>query len=287
MTSSPRQPIPILSSIAGLAERADAWIVDIWGVLHNGVAAFAPATAACRQFRDGGGTVVLVSNAPRPNPSIIQQLDGLGVPRAAYDAIVTSGDVTRGLIGELAGKPIFHLGPPRDLPLFEGLDTDLVKPKAARAIVCTGLNDDRTETPETYRTLLTGLHNRGVPMVCANPDLKVERGNQVVYCAGALAELYGAMGGKVTYAGKPYLPIYDQAFATIARLRGREVAKARILAIGDGVKTDLAGAHAAGLESVFVASGIHVGSALDQAALNRLFADVPFRPIAALDRLAW
>ncbi len=269
MLSETRE-IPVVHSIAPLAAGTDAWLVDIWGVIHNGVAPFVSATEACRAFRQRGGTVLLLSNAPRPWTSVAGALEKIGVDREAWDAIVTSGDAARGLIAEWAGRPVHHIGPERDLPLLEGLDLALVAPEAATGIVCTGLFDDTTETPGDYRDLLARLHARGLPMICANPDLRVERGGQIIYCAGAIAEAYGEIGGDVVYAGKPHLPIYDAALARIAELRGDAVPRERILAIGDGIKTDILGAVRAGIRSVYVASGIHLQGGLDAPALAKL-----------------
>ena len=276
----------IVGSIAALAAQDKAWFVDIWGVMHNGVAPFSGAVAACRTFRARGGIVVLVSNAPRPAASVMTALDRLGVPRDCYDAIQSSGDTSRGLIAALGAAPVTHLGPGRDLPLYEGLPVSLVPAASARTIVCTGLIDDETETAETYRGLLADFAGRKLPMICANPDLTVERGGKIIPCAGAVAALYEQLGGAVTYAGKPHLPIYEAAFATVDALAGRPVARREILAIGDGIRTDIAGAAAAGIRSVYIASGVHLkGEALDAAALARLFPDPALQPVAAMTAL--
>ena len=282
-----RAAIPILHSIAELADTADAWIVDIWGVMHNGARAFAAAGEACRRFRAGGGIVVLLSNAPRPFAAVIEQMTRLGVDPAAYDTGVTSGDATRGMIEAWAGRRLLHIGPERNLGLFAGLDVETAAAETAQGIVCSGLYDDTKETPADYAPLFDHLAARGLPMICANPDLVVERGDKLVYCAGSLAAAYAQKGGEVAYAGKPHLPIYERTFATIERLKGGRVAKARMLAIGDGVDTDLAGAHAAGLNSVFIASGVHLPGEMNERVLSHLFAGRPFTPLAALPALAW
>jgi HAD superfamily hydrolase (TIGR01459 family) len=279
--------IAIQSSIANLAPDFDAWLVDIWGVMHNGARAFEAACAATGTFRSRGGVVVLLSNAPRPFPAVTRHLDALGVPRQAYDTGITSGDVTRGLIEGWQGRAIMHIGPERDQGLFAGLDVQLSPAEAADGVVCSGLFDDTRETPGDYAPLFDGLLARRIPMICANPDMVVERGSQLVYCAGALAAAYEAIGGEVIYAGKPHLPIYARAFATIDEIAGRHVAKDRILAIGDGINTDLLGAHAAGIGSLFIASAVHLPTGLDARALVDLFASRPYRPLAALATLAW
>jgi HAD superfamily hydrolase (TIGR01459 family) len=279
--------IPLLPSIAELSTTCDAWIVDIWGVMHNGARAFDAAGEACRAFRARGGIVMLLSNAPRPFSAVVGHMTALGVDPAAYDGGVTSGDATRGLIEERAGQSLLHIGPERDKGLFEGLDVELAPAEAAQGIVCSGLYDDTRETPADYEALFDRLTARRLPMICANPDLVVERGSALVYCAGSLAAVYAEKGGEVIYAGKPHLPIYARTFAAIERIRSAPVRKERILAIGDGVDTDLLGAHRAGLRSVFIASAVHLPSGLDEPALARLFASRPFRPIAALPALVW
>ena len=281
--------IPVLSSIASLAPTCDAWISDVWGVFHDGVRAYPAASDACVKFRAGGGTIVLVSNAPSTGEEVSAHLDELGVPRTAYDTIVTSGDVTRVLISSWAGRPVHHLGPDRYLGTFAGLDVTLAPIDEAAVVVCTGLVEDEHETPDDYRDLLAAMRARKQPMICVNPDLVVERGDRLIYCAGALAAAYEALGGEVAYAGKPYPPIYARARELIAASRGVPVETSRILAIGDGIKTDIAGAAAAGLRAVFIASALHfaAGEALDEATLSRLFADHPAPPIAALEGLAW
>jgi HAD superfamily hydrolase (TIGR01459 family) len=284
-------PIPILSSIAELAAGSDAWIVDIWGVMHNGAQAHGEACAACRRFRAGGGRVALLSNAPRPFAAVVRQLDALGVPRSAYDCGITSGDMTRALLETMiaAGPrgPLLHIGPERDLGLFAGLDVRLGAAEQAETVVCSGLFDDTRETPDDYAPLFSRLLARGVPMICANPDIKVERGSRLIYCAGALAQAYAARGGKVAYAGKPHRAIYRRALHALAALTGAGLAKERVLAIGDGLDTDLAGAHVAGLRSVFIASAVHLPEGLSACALAKLFKNRPFTPIAALPALAW
>jgi HAD superfamily hydrolase (TIGR01459 family) len=288
--------IPVLDEIGGLAANYRAWLVDIWGVMHNGHRAFPSAVAATKAFRAAGGIVALLSNSPRPSPSVQEQLSRLGVPRDAYDATVTSGDLTRHELGKHQGATIFHLGPERDLPIFAGLDVKRGAPEQSELVVCSGLFDDETETPDDYAALLGTLAARKLPMICANPDHMVERGDRLVWCAGALAAAYEEAGGRVVYAGKPYRPIYELAFETLAELAGAPVPKNKILAIGDGVRTDIAGAAGAGIASVFIASGLHApansggeagAGVLDAVHLDELFAGTHRRPVAAMRALAW
>lgn len=246
------------TGLSALAPDYDALLVDVWGVLHNGVTAFAPATDALTRFRrETGGRVVLITNAPRPAPPIVEQLGVLGVPDNAFDAVVTSGDVTLGQISGLGVEPVYHIGPERDLSLFEGLGVRLVGPEDAEAICCTGLFDDVGETPEDYRERLTGLAGRKLPFVCANPDIVVQRGNDTVYCAGAIAALYAELGGEVRQAGKPHPPIYELALARLGDHLGRTPDRDRVLAIGDGLMTDIKGAVGQGLAALLITAGIH------------------------------
>lgn len=282
----------LTDKFSALAPRYEAVLSDVWGVLHNGVAAFPEAGDALVRFRAQGGTVVLISNAPRPGRYVARMLERLGVPREAYDDIVTSGDVTRDYVAGRPGGRVFHIGPERDHSVFTGLDAPFAPLEAADYAICTGLFDDDTETPEDYRALLGALRARGLFMVCANPDKVVERGDRLVYCAGAVADLYGELGGEVLYAGKPYRPIYDLARAKVAAARGREVALQRMLAIGDSVRTDLRGAVDLGVDCLFVTAGIHAEELghredPDPTALAAMFAAVGQLPKAVTRRLAW
>lgn len=245
---------------AGLSElHADHDLVlcDIWGVLHNGVANFTPAAAALAQFRRSGGRVILVSNAPRPHGSIAAQLKMLGVTGSAYDAILTSGDVTQGLIRLRQGQRLLHIGPERDHSLFDGLDAPRGTIEDSQYVVCTGLVDDETETAADYAGQLAAMAARRLPMICANPDLVVDRGGRNVPCAGSIGVAYERIGGAVTYPGKPHAPIYDAALEMAEGLTGARIAKSRVLAIGDSIRTDIAGASAYGVASLMVLNGIH------------------------------
>ena len=285
---------PIVRSFAALAPRYDLVLCDIWGVLHNGMKGSAAAADALVRARAAGTTVVLVSNAPRPKDGVAKILDGFDIPRNAYDDIVTSGDVTTSLLRGRRGVKLHHLGPDRDLGIYEGLGVVLTALDEAELIVCTGLFDDTTETPDSYRTTLAAAKARDLPFICANPDIVVERGGDLIWCAGAIAEAYAERGGKVVYCGKPHPPVYEAAFEVARGLRGTAIDKSRILAIGDALRTDLAGALGAGIDCLFVAAGIHAGELglahgdeVNPAALASLFEDGPGLPVAVTTRLAW
>jgi HAD superfamily hydrolase (TIGR01459 family) len=249
--------IALVEGLGALAPRYDLILCDIWGVLHNGLVAFAPASEALSRFRAGGGQVVLVSNAPRPAAGVAGQLDRVGVPRTAWDAIITSGDLTRAAVIERKGQTVHHIGPERDMPIFEGLDVEFGDVERADYVVCSGFHDDERETVEDYRGLLQRMCERNLLMICANPDMVVERGDLLVPCAGALAAAYQEIGGRVFYAGKPHRPVYEAALTLAAKLRGEAVPRDRVLAIGDAMRTDIAGAAAFGIDSLLVARGIH------------------------------
>jgi len=273
--------------------RYDALICDVWGVVHDGQRAYQPAGDAFARFRSGGGTVLLLSNAPMPSSWVDRVLAEKGVRRDSWDAIVSSGDIALAHIAERGYGRVMHIGTERDLPLFETMAAARVPLEHAEAIVCTGLEDDRNETAETYRPLLAAALRRQLPLVCANPDLIVDVGGELLPCAGVVAELYEGMGGQVYWAGKPHAPAYARAMEAIARLRGSLPSPERILAIGDAVRTDLAGAHAAGLDSMFIAQGIHRDAllrdgCLDPASLARLLEPYrPIEPIAAMVGVSW
>ncbi|MEX2128388.1 MAG: TIGR01459 family HAD-type hydrolase [Xanthobacteraceae bacterium] len=281
---------PVLDGIAPLVPRYDLFLCDVWGVVHNGKAAYPEAVDALERARAAGVTVVFISNAPRPGAVIEQQIANYAVPRSCYDTIVGSGDVARDELRQRPGAKLFHLGPERDLPNYQGLDLELVDLEQAELVVCTGLFDDTTETPDDYRDMLAEICRRGLPFICANPDIVVERGDKLIWCAGALAEAYEKMGGKAIFAGKPHGAIYDLALARTAEIRGRPVARARVLAIGDGVRTDLAGAVRHGFDCLFVAGGIHAAE-LDLDGANvpdaSIFAEAGAWPAAIIRRLVW
>ncbi len=295
MTSA--QPaIPVIEGFAALSKRYDVIFCDVWGVLHNGIQAYPGAGDALTRFRERGGRVVLVSNAPRPGRAIGPQLDRLGVPRTAYDAIMASGDITRTAVIERSDRVVHHMGPPRDLPIFEGLDLRFGSIAEADYVVCSGFDeeDEREADMDDYRRRLAAMRERNLWMLCANPDLVVERGHLIIPCAGTIAAMYEEMGGEVFYAGKPHRPVYEAALALAARISGRDsVPRERVLAIGDAIRTDIAGAAAFGIDSLLVARGIHTAELkLDELPLasehaQDWLARQVVRPQAVTDKLVW
>ncbi|NTG40144.1 TIGR01459 family HAD-type hydrolase [Rhizobium rhizogenes] len=264
-----------IESFREIGGHYDVALCDVWGVLHNGVSAYPDAPAALQAARDEGLTVVLITNSPRVAPKVVEQLRQIGIPDSAYDRIVTSGDVTRRLIAE-GPKKAFLLGPERDTGILEGLDVVRVEAEEAESIVCTGFFDDETETPDDYTDMLTAWAARKVPLICANPDLVVERGHRMIPCAGAMAAYYDRLGGETRIAGKPHQPIYDASIAAAREVRG-EFPLSRVVAIGDGMPTDVRGALDYGLDLLYISHGIHareyvVDGHTDEAALGAFLA---------------
>jgi len=259
-----------IDGIGEIADGFDAILCDAWGVIHNGVTPLGGAPDALAQFRASGRPVIVLTNAPRPGAIIPGQLDRIGVRRDAWDGVATSGDATRAAIRAALPGPAFRLGPDKDDSLYEGIDVDFAPLEAARFIICTGLFDELRESPADYRAMFAGAVARGLPMVCANPDIVVRWGDRLIWCAGALAELYEALGGAVVYGGKPHAPIYALALAEAERLAGRALDRRRVLAIGDGVKTDILGANRNGFPALYIAGegGVHDG-ARDASSIER------------------
>ena len=279
---------PILGGLAEIAGDYDAVICDVWGVLHNGREAFHPAADAMRRFRKERGPVVLLSNAPRLADGVEAMFDRLALPCDFYDGIVTSGlaahrDLRRRTEGG-RNLRLFYLGPPRDNPIFDGLNITFASPEEAEIVLCTGFYDDETETPDDYRPMLEGFRARALPFLCANPDIVVQRGDKLIYCAGAIARLYESMGGETVYYGKPYPAVFEAALAA-ARAVG---AVKRTLVIGDGIETDIAGANRIGLDALFIAGGIHGRELREHSdALARLFEKSGVTARAAMPALSW
>ncbi|MBN9005552.1 MAG: TIGR01459 family HAD-type hydrolase [Rhizobiales bacterium] len=278
-----------IENLRDLAAGRDVILSDIWGVVHNGLESFPDACAALKTFRTQGGTVVLITNAPRPADSVQRQLRKLGVPDDTYDALVSSGDLTRNYVAEHPAKAIFWLGPERDNSIHRGLDPVFAPLERADYIICTGPFDDETESAEEYRGMMMQARERNLTLICANPDIVVERGDRLIYCAGAIAELYRELGGDVIFYGKPHRPIYERAMALAKERRGKDTPLNKVLAIGDSVRTDLAGAHAFGLDLLFLTRGIHSEEfagidQLDPASVKELFGHPP---LALMRELKW
>ena len=297
----------VLYGLHAVSQHYDVVLSDIWGVVHNGVAAYQEACAALIAFRRQGGTVVLITNAPRPNGPVFKQLEHLKVPPEAFDAIVTSGDVALALMEARGTQPLFHIGPQRDLALLEELGRrvpvmpERVGLEKADYVLCTGLIDDdkapadfaTSLLPEPIEAMLAVMKARNLPMICANPDIIVHVGDELYYCAGALGERYKALGGQTTYSGKPYAPIYHEALRLAAHKRGQETALSRVLAIGDAMHTDVAGAGLQNVDVLMVTGGIHrdamhdAAGGLDETLALTFLQDHDHQPTYMIEALRW
>ena len=286
----------IISSLAEVAARYQAAFVDLWGCVHDGERAIPSAVAALQAFRAGGGAVVLVTNSPKPQKGVEEQLDLFGVPRDAWDSIATSGDSARAaMFRGMVGQKVFFIGESRDMPFFEPMkvidepvDIRLVELAEAEGIVCTGPFDPEADPAELRPQLLLAKQN-GLKLLCANPDIVVDRGARREWCAGAVARLYTDMGGESLYFGKPHPPIYDLAYRRLAEL-GRDTSTAGILAIGDGAQTDIRGAMGEDLDSLFISGGLardetRTTDSPDATALERYLAGESVAPNYAMGQL--
>lgn len=292
----------IAASLAEISSLYDAVFCDLWGCLHNGKVLFPEAVAALQAYRRSGGRVVLLTNAPRPKPSVVSQLDAMGLPRDAWDEVVTSGDAAQyALVTGAVGHRVFHIGAPKDAAFFTDFADDLQETVAAETpitrttldqaegIVCTGLADDLTETPDDYRAALLFGKTMDLPMLCANPDIVVDYGDKRLYCAGALAQAYETVGGRVFYFGKPHPPIYDLARRRLSALTGR--ADLQILCVGDGITTDIQGGQSEGMDTLFITGGIAADqfgpdiASPDKALLNAWLSDQQIDATFAMAKL--
>lgn len=280
-----------IASIDAISGQYDAVFCDVWGVLHNGRTAYPAACAALQRLKRAGKHVVLITNVPKPRGPIPGQLDRAGVPRDAWDAIVTSGDAIRAELSARAPGPMFKIGPDDyDKTLWEGLGLRQAPLNEAAFFAISGLNRD-DETPADYAGVLSEARARDLELICANPDIVVQFGDRMIWCAGAVAQDYENLGGRVVMAGKPYAPIYDLARRELEGVAGRTIHASRILCIGDGVITDIAGANAQGLDSLFIAAGIHgealwTDGALDPAKVDAALAAENARATYAMTALA-
>lgn len=285
------RPSARIAPLSELLDRYDGLLCDIWGVLHNGDAAFSDAVDALCRARAFGRFVILITNAPRLSKDIYPQLARLGVPPESFDSIITSGDVTAQLIAKQPDAPLFHFGPERDNSILEGLTNPIVDHSDAKLCLLTGPLDDTIETTDIYHDLLEQMHENAVEMVCANPDLVVRSGNRMVICAGSIAQRYAHLGGKVSFAGKPEPAIYEEALRRAASLTGRDIPKSRLLAIGDGLATDIKGAADNGFDAYFIVGGIHASEFDElnaQEAVNRIKTKfLGLNLVGVSDRLSW
>ena len=284
---------PILDTLGDLLDAYDVLLCDIWGVLHDGNRAFPAANEALTRFRQKGGTVVLVTNAPSPAAALAHVLDSKHVVRTAWDAILSSGDLGLAHIRAQGYGRVHRIGPAlRDGSFFSTLALPDAAIEDADAVACTGLVDDRRETPQDYIGLLERARARNLPFVCVNPDLAVHVGDDLLPCAGAIAALYENMGGTVFWAGKPHPVAYGAARQIAEDKRGGAVRTDRILGIGDSVRTDLAAARNAGVDALFITSGIHrdelmVDGAIGSDNLARLFEREAPTAVAVASALRW
>ena len=252
----------IISSLADISDRYDALFCDLWGCVHNGVTAFDEAVRAMQAFRASGGVVMLVTNAPRPHAPVRRQLAKIGVPENAFDGIATSGDSARyAMFQGAVGSKVYFIGQPHDQSFFEPLTlVDNPTPieqtplDQAQGIVCCGPTDPHAD-PNDMRSDFLVAKARGLKLLCANPDIVVDRGDRREWCAGALAKLYTDMGGESLYFGKPHPPIYDLARQRLLEL-GHNIPDSRILCVGDGIITDIYGAMGEDLDSLFITGGL-------------------------------
>ncbi|MBT3330076.1 MAG: TIGR01459 family HAD-type hydrolase [Rhodospirillaceae bacterium] len=288
--------ITIINGLAELADQYDLFIFDLWGVVHDGVAAYPNAADCLQRLRQGGGRVVLLSNAPRPSASVAQHLAELGVSKDLYDWLLTSGEATANAIaatasgsGGTARPAYYHLGPERNRPTLEACGGREVAIDAAEMIICTGFFDDETETAEDYRDFLTAAAARGLPLICANPDVVVMRGEQMIPCAGALAALYEQLGGTVQRYGKPFPAIFDLLFAETPH-----IPRHRAVMVGDGLPTDIRGARRAGINAIWIAGGIHAtdlalgpNGELEAEKVHSVAEQADEQPLAIMPWLQW
>ena len=285
-------PVQIIQSLAEISADYDAIFCDLWGCYHNGITPFPAAVAACQGFRSRGGHVILLTNAPRPGPSVKRMLDRMGAPQDSYDAIVSGGGACQAALQSgRHGERFHYVGPDRDLHMLEDIGLTPAPLDEASAILLTGLRDDTTEGPDDYRDEIAGWVARGLTVLCANPDIIVDRGEARLWCAGAVAQVAEEAGAEVLWFGKPHAPVYDRCHEVLTELVGGETPKSRVLAIGDGILTDVPGGINAGLDTIFVTGGL---SATDfgpdvenpqQAPLDAFLAEKDLAPRYAIGRL--
>ncbi len=276
------------AGLAGLAPRYDTILCDVWGVIHNGRAAFTEACDALVRFRAQGGQVCLITNAPVPEAQVVRYFEPLGVPNDAFDFCVSSGDATRAELAARSHMTVWRMGGDEgwehDRFLYDGLGLTYIDNDAADLLLCIGLRDQANDQPEDYREELRRAVAKGIPMLCANPDKQVRVGGKLYWCAGALADIYEDLGGQVIYPGKPYAPIYELA---VARLSAAKRRPERILCIGDSPATDVRGARLQGYDSLYVGTGLKQHGADFEAEVTQLLADYGEQATYAMTGLRW
>lgn len=281
-------PILFPDGLSRIADAYDTLLCDVWGVIHDGRAAFSPACEALQRFRAAGGRVCLITNAPVPEAQVIRYFEPLGVPATAFDACVSSGDATRRELALRRHMKVWRLGADEgwehDRFLYDGLELDFEDSAHADLLLCIGLRDHANDHPDDYRGELEAGVRRGLPMLCANPDRQVRVGGRLYWCAGALADVYEALGGTVIYPGKPYAPIYELALARIAELG--DTAR-RVLCIGDSPATDMRGARRQGFDSLYVGTGLRQHGADFEAEAAALLASYEETATYAMRALKW
>jgi HAD superfamily hydrolase (TIGR01459 family) len=285
-----------VAGIAALAPAYDGFILDLWGVIHDGVSPIPGAIDCLARLVEHGKRIALLSNAPRRAADVVARITGIGVPTGLYHHVMSSGEEAWQHLRHrddpfyaALGRHCLQIGSERDLGMREGLDLDFVESVAAADFILNCGPAGWDDTVEDYRPLLENALARRLPMICANPDLVVQHGERLALCAGALAQYYEERGGQVRWHGKPFRPIYDSCLALLGVAERR-----RVLAVGDSLRTDLAGAAGAGLDSLFVAGGIHAeefGAAgsgdLDLDRIAAALARGGYRPIGVARRFTW
>jgi len=248
-----------LKGISEISDKFDVYFIDLWGVIHNGVQCYPEALKVLEKLKEQNKKIVLISNAPRPAAVVKVFLETIGLKSSGYDFLVTSGDITREYISlNSSKKNFYHLGPTRDIDLFKDLNVTLTSKEECEEIICTGLVSDEEEKLQDYKILLDFFLNKKIPLICANPDEVVARGEKIVFCAGALANQYKQEGGMVRYFGKPYSEIYSFAIKKIrAHKDFKDKKEINTLVIGDNIKTDIKGANLSNLDSVLILNGIY------------------------------
>ena len=248
-----------LKGISKISDKYDVYFVDLWGVVHNGVQCYSEALKVLEKLKEQNKKIVLISNAPRPSAVVKVFLETIGLESSCYDFLVTSGDITREYISlNSSKKNFYHLGPTRDIDLFKDLNVALTSKEECDEIICTGLVSDEEEKLQDYKILLDFFLNKKIPLICANPDEVVARGEKIVFCAGALANQYKQEGGMVRYFGKPYSDIYSFALKKVrAHKDFKDKKEINTLVIGDNIKTDIKGANLFNLDSVLILNGIY------------------------------